>query len=148
MKDEYLQLNISLQNLSRDQGFWRSYGKTPKIIFVVFFITFSPCVFWSQHASPLLLSLFNRWLKHTEGKSVLALARSNITMREDLIFWMNFFTWLYLGHLMLCCSSLLLSTILSHSSCRNICHTCTPSLQMCCALCMWTLEHHRATAET
>lgn len=61
--------------------------KLPKIIFIPFSITLSPCVFWSQHDSPLLLSPYNRWWRHTGGKSVLALARSNATMRKCLHFW-------------------------------------------------------------
>lgn len=64
------------------EGFFVCVIELPKIIFIIFFITFSPCVFWSQHASPLLLSPFNRWLKHTEGKAALASSRSNITMRK------------------------------------------------------------------
>lgn len=72
-----------------------------------------------------------------EGKSVLALARSNITIRKVLIFWMNFLTGLYLGDLMLCCSPLLLSAILLYGSCRNICRTCIPSpLSKCAVLCV------------
>lgn len=67
-------------------GFFKvSSGKTSKIISILFSITFFTCAFWSQHASPLRLSPFNRWLKHMEGKSVLA--RSNVTMRKFLNFW-------------------------------------------------------------
>lgn len=60
--------------------------KTSKIIFIPFSITLSPCVFWSQQDSPPLLSPYSRWRRHTEGKSVLALARSNATMRKRLHF--------------------------------------------------------------
>lgn len=69
------------------RGFEVSFAKTSKIIFIPFSITLSPCVFWSQHDSPLLLSPYNRWWRHTGGKSVLALARSNATMRKCLHFW-------------------------------------------------------------
>lgn len=127
-----------------------SYGKTSKIIFIVFSITFSPCVFWSQHESPLLLSPFNRCLNHREGKSVLELARSNVTKRKFLNFGIQFFTGLYLVDLMLWSSSFLLSTLLSCSNCRNTCQTYFLFFphQVCPALCMWGLEHCRATAET
>lgn len=69
------------------RGFEVSFAKTSKIISIPFSITLSPCVFWSQHDSPLLLSPYNRWWRHTGGKSVLALARSNATMRKCLHFW-------------------------------------------------------------
>lgn len=82
---------MRLDNLTRPRAFEVSCGKISKIIFILFFITFSPCVFWSQHASSLLLSPFNRCLKHMEGKSVLALARSNITMRKFLNVWNEVF---------------------------------------------------------
>lgn len=66
-------------------------SKTSKINLIILFIIFSTCVLWSQHASPLLLSHFNRWLKPMEGKSVLALARSNGTMRKVLHVWTKIF---------------------------------------------------------
>lgn len=81
------QPSTRVQELPRPRVFEVSFAKTSKIIFIPFSITFSPCVFWSQHDSPLLLSPHNRWLRHTEGKSVLALARSNATMRKFLHFW-------------------------------------------------------------
>lgn len=86
-EDKYLRLNMSLNYLTGPRVFEVLHGKTSKIIFIAFSITFSPCVFWSQHGSPLLLSPFNRCLKHMEGKSVLALTRSNITMRKFLHVW-------------------------------------------------------------
>lgn len=66
------------------------------------------------------------------------------------MFGMKFFTGLYLGDVMLCSSSLLLSTILLYSSFKNTCQTRIPIFphQMCPALFVWRLEHHRATAET
>lgn len=142
---------MRVHELTKPWVFEVSCGKTSQKFFIPFSITFSPCVFWSQHDSPLLLSPFNRWLKHTEGKSVLELARSNATMRQFLHFFgMKFFTGLYLGDLMLWSSSLLLSTRLSYNNCRNTCQTCFPFFphQICRALCKWSLEHHRATAET
>lgn len=82
-----------------------------------------------------LLSPFNRWSKLVEGKSVLALARSNRTMRKVLVFWMNFYTPLHSGHLKLCLSSSLLSPVLLRffgSSRRNMSHLFhIPSLQTC-----------------
>lgn len=88
------------------RGFEVSFAKTSKIIFIPFSITLSPCVFWSQHDSPLLLSPYNRWWRHTGGKSVLALARSNATMRKCLHFWgWSFSRGLYLADVMLRSSS-------------------------------------------
>lgn len=83
-----------LRELLRPKGVLKFLlPKTSKIIFIPFSITLSPCVFWSQHDSSLLLSLYSRWWGHTGGKSVLALARSNATMRKRLHFsGMKFFT--------------------------------------------------------
>lgn len=82
--------------------------KLPKIIFIPFSITLSPCVFWSQHDFPLLLSPYSRWWRHTGRKSVLALARSNATIRKRLHFWgWSFSRRLYLADVMLRSSSAL-----------------------------------------
>lgn len=47
-----------------------------------------------------------------------------------------------------CCAFLLCSSLpFVHAG--VVCHTCSISLlQMCPALCMWTLEHHRTIAES
>lgn len=66
LKKENVQLNIKAQDESRGIFFRVTCGETSKIIFNLFPITFSTCVFWSQHAFPPLLSPFNRWLKHME----------------------------------------------------------------------------------
>lgn len=86
--------STGLREPRRPEGVFEvSFAKTSKIIFIPFSITLSPCVFWSQHDSPLLLSPYSRWWRHTGGKSVLALARSNATMKKRLHFLgMKFFT--------------------------------------------------------
>ncbi len=144
------QLNMTLNDLRRPRVFEVFCGKTSKIIFIVFSITFSPCVFWSQHDAPLLLSPFNRWLKHMEGKSVLALARSNITMRKFLHVWDEVFHRTIFRRP----QAALFFLVLFYPSfiqwlqeyMSDMYPISTPKI--CRALCMWRFERHRTTAET
>lgn len=152
LNNMHQQLNMRVHELMRLRAFEVSFGKTSKIIFIPFSITFSTCVFWSQHDSPQLLSPFNRWLKHTERQICLSISQIKCNNEKIPPFFLggSFSTGLYLGDLMLWSSSLFLSTLLSYNNCRNTCQTCLPIFppQICPALCMWSLEHRRATAET
>lgn len=68
-------------------GFFRvTCGKTSKIISNLFSITFSTCVFWSQHAFSPLLSPFNRWLKHMEICLSVSQIKCN-NEKKSPIFW-------------------------------------------------------------
>lgn len=117
---------ISKHKMRRRAYFRVTCGKTSKIISNLFSITFSTCVFWSQHAFSPLLSPFNRWLKHMEICLSASQIKCNNEKKNPQFFGMKTFWELYLGDLPLWSSSLLLSTVLSQSNCRHTCQACFP----------------------